>query len=260
MNSDILFLSIIQGVGEILPISSSVNLEFFSSLFNLKSYSFSLKIALHAGSLFTLLFYFRKEISDIFKGLFSRKTNLKDTYFNALLFGTIPVIGLGYLARDFVKEFDSNIVMGISSVFFGILLLIFDKMTCGRTRTDKVPVSPAKAFFIGCFQAIAVFPGVSRLGICITASRMLSLDRKKAIFFSLFLAIPPILGSLVLEIIDSIKSESSFLFSNDTLIGIALTMLVGISIIGACVKYMEKNGFLALTIYRVVIGILICFV
>lgn len=260
MNPEILLLSIIQGIGEILPISSSVNLHFFSYIFDIKTFSFSLKIALHAGSLLTLLFYFRKEIIDIFKGMCSRGGRLKDTYFLPLVLGTIPVVVLGYLARDFVKEFDSKIIMGVSSVFFGIILLIFDKLACGKTRMDKTPVSSGKAFFIGCFQAIAIFPGVSRLGICITASRMLSLDRKKAVFFSLFLAIPSILGSLSLEIFDSLKTGSNLLLSSDVLVGIALTMLFGIAIIGPCIKFMEKKGFLAITIYRIAIGTLICFI
>lgn len=260
MNIEILILSIIQGVAEILPISSSVNLQFFSSLFNLKSFSFLLKIALHAGSLITILFYFRTEITNILKGFFSKKIKLKDTYFFPLVIGTIPVVILGYLSRDFVKEFDSNIIMGVASVFFGILLLMFDKMACAKTRTDKSPVSISKAFFIGCFQAIAIFPGVSRLGICITSSRMLSLDRKKAIFFSLLLAIPSILGSLTLEIIESIKSEQNFVASNDILIGVALTTLIGIAIIGPAIKFMEKKGFVALTIYRIIVGLAICFI
>ena len=260
MNSEILFLSVIQGVGEILPISSSVNLHFFSSILDLKSFSFSLKIALHAGSLLTLLVYFRSEIMHIFRGLFSKKVRLRDTYFAPLLFGTIPAVCLGYVARDFVKEFNAPVIMGLSSVFFGILLLIFDRMACVKTRTDKAPVSVARAFFIGCFQAIAIFPGVSRLGICVTASRMLSIDRKKALFFSLFLAIPSILGALTLEILESCKTDSSVLFSQDSLYGVALTMLIGLAIIGPCVKFMEKSGFLALTIYRIAVGIIICFI
>lgn len=258
MDFNILFLSLIQGVSEILPISSSVNLHFFSSIFSINNFSFSLKIALHAGSLLTLILFFRKEICDIFKGIFSSR-KLSETHFFPLILGTIPVVIFGYFSRDFVKEFDSPKIMGVSSIFFGLILLVFDKLSCSKSRTDKNPVSLLKSFLIGCFQAIAIFPGVSRLGICITASRMFGLDRRKSIYFSLLLAIPSIGGSLVLELFDCYKKQSFVAFSNDSLIGIFLTSLIGLIAIYPCVKYMEKNGFFALTIYRIIIGLAICF-
>ena len=258
MDFNILFLSLIQGISEILPISSSVNLHFFSSIFNINNFSFSLKIALHAGSLLTLIVFFRKEIFDIFNGLFSQK-KLSETHFFPLIFGTIPVVIFGYLSRDFIKEFDAPKIMGISSILFGIILVVFDKLSCSKSRTDKTPIPLFKSFLIGCFQSIAIFPGVSRLGICITASRLFGLDRRKAIYFSLLLAIPSIFGSLVLELLDCYKTQSFAAFSNDSLIGIFLTTIIGLFAIFPCVKYMEKSGFLALTIYRVLIGSAICF-
>ena len=91
MNFDLLFLSLIQGVSEILPVSSSVNLHLFSRLLDIGSFSFSMKVALHAGSLLTFILYFRREIADVFLGLIRRK-RLSDTYFFALLFGTLPVV------------------------------------------------------------------------------------------------------------------------------------------------------------------------
>lgn len=254
MNSDIISLSVIQGISEILPISSSVNLYFFSHLLHIENFTFSLKIALHAGSLITLLVYFGKEIYDIFKGFFGKKS-LQDTHLIALIFGTIPVVILGYFAHDFVKEFDSPRVIGISSVIFGILLYVFDKFA-GISKIDKKNVPITKAFFIGCCQAIAIFPGVSRFGICITSARMLGLARKKAIDFSLMLAIPSICGSLVLEILNS-NTYTEFI-STESLSGIVLTALIGLIAILPCIRLMERKGFFPLMVYRVLIGTAIC--
>ena len=258
MDFNILSLSIIQGISEILPISSSVNLHFFSKVFGISDFSFSLKVALHAGSLITLFIYFGKEITDIFKGIFGMK-RLSETYFWPLFLGTIPVVIFGFLARDFVKEFDSPKVMGISCIVFGIALFLFDKLSA-RSRPDRRIISPFKSFFIGCCQTIAIFPGVSRLGICITASRMLDIDRKGAINFSLMLAIPSISGSLVLEIIECIKKSNFNVFANDSLLGIGLTAVIGIIAIVPCIRFMERQGFLALTIYRIIIGAAICLI
>lgn len=255
MDFGVFALSLVQGIGEILPISSSVNLHFVSKLFHIDSFSFSLKIALHAGSLIALLIYFQKEIINIFKQKFSKRT-----YFFPLIVGTIPVVIFGYFARDFVKEFDSPKIMGISSVLFGVLLFAADKFADTKNQTSKF-LSLSKAFVIGIFQAIAIFPGVSRLGICLTASRILNLSRKEAINFSLMLAIPSISGSLCLEIFEAFQSNNfQVLCSNANLQGALLTSIISFACLFPAVAFMNKRGFGALTLYRIIIGILICFV
>lgn len=258
MDFNIILLSFIQGISEILPISSSINLHFFSHIFNINTFSFSLKIALHTGSLIALMIFFRREIFDIFSGIFGSKS-IKNTHLLPLFFGTIPVVIIGYFARDYVKEFDSPKIMGILSILFGIILFLIDKLSYHKSRTDKNPISIAKAFIIGCFQTIAIFPGVSRLGICITASRMLGLDRKKSIYFSLFLAIPSILGSLTLELFECYQKHDFQIFSNDSLIGIISTAIISLLAMWYCIKYMENRGFGVLVLYRIVIGIITCF-
>jgi undecaprenyl-diphosphatase len=253
----ILLLGCIQGVSEILPISSSVNLVLLTALFGIQDFSFSLKIALHAGSLVAFIVYFRSEIKNIFKSFFSKSIKISQTYFWSLVFGTIPVVILGVLARDFVVEFDSRKVMGISSVLFGILLWIADRISANSC--NKRPVSVIKSFIIGCFQAISIFPGVSRLGITITASRILSIDRKKSIFFAMFIAIPSICGSLILEILDLFNRNDFSILQKDTLYGVGITAIVGILSIYPCVRIMERCGFLWIAIYRIVIGCVIAF-
>ncbi|MDR1233654.1 MAG: hypothetical protein LBJ92_00670 [Holosporales bacterium] len=260
MNTELLFLSITQGISEILPISSSVNLHFFAKLFHFDTFDFGTKIALHCGSLLTFLIYFGREVSDILKGLFVRNKKLKLTFFLPLVIGTIPVVILGYIARNFVKEFDSSFIMGISCAIFGGLLFIFDRLAGDSRRPSNTPPPSApKAFVIGCFQAISIFPGVSRLGICITACRFLNMDRKSSVLFSMLLAIPSICGSITLEVVENMKHNDHTMFSLDTCIGILLTMLVGLICIRPFVYYMKKKGFLHIAIYRIIIGLLLIF-
>jgi undecaprenyl-diphosphatase len=201
--------------------------------------------------------YFRRDIGSIFRAMFTRKNKLSDTYFWALVVGTLPVTILGYFAIDFVKEFDSKGVVGASCILFGCLLLVCDKLSIARARSgDRSRVSIPKAMIIGCFQAVSIFPGVSRLGICITAARILHIDRKKSIAFAMLLAIPSICGSMSLGIIDCYKHNNFAIFSMDSLIGVLLTMMIGIVIIFPCVRHMEKTGFTYLVIYRILMGIL----
>jgi undecaprenyl-diphosphatase len=184
---------------------------------------------------------------------------LSHTYFWHLILGTIPVVILGAFAHDFVVEFDSKRVMGISSMFFGVLLFAADKISISR---NKRPVSLTKSFIIGCFQAISVLPGVSRMGITITAARMLSIDRRKSISFAMFLAIPSICGSLVLELLTISKGAPKHdlaIFSRETLYGMLVTAIISILAIYPCVRLMEKYGFLWIAAYRVIIGCVIAF-
>jgi undecaprenyl-diphosphatase len=252
---NIVYLGVIQGIGEILPISSSVNLYFFSKILNIQSFSFFLKIALHFGSFITLLIYFRKELKDIAIGLLTKRKKLTDTYVLQLFAGTLPVVTLGIVAKRFIQEFDSPKVMGIFCAVFGLLLIVFDKLACKNSR--KVPVTLTKAFIIGVFQAMAVFPGISRLGICITAARMLSISRKNAIHFSLLLVIPSIFGSIILELF---QDEAFSTFNMDVLYGVLITAVIGILVIVPCIRYMERCGFVALGIYRAAIGLGLCFI
>jgi undecaprenyl-diphosphatase len=250
-------LGLVQGISEVLPISSSVNLYLFSKLCFVHDFSFSTKIALHAGSLIALLIFFNDDIHDILLGLFSNKKRLADTYFFQLVLGTIPVVITGLFARDYVMKFDSAIIMGVTSIIFGCLLVVFDKIS-PSTRT-KSNVSMLGALIIGCFQSISIIPGVSRLGICITGARMVSMPRKKALNFSLLLAIPSILGSITLEILDMYE-HAQISVSSGAFWGILTTAIVGLLFIRMSIRFMEKHGFFMIAIYRVVIGILICFV
>lgn len=257
MDSKIFIISFVQGIGELLPISSSVNMFAVQKIFHMDFFNFPLKIALHAGSLTALLLYFRKEIRNIFIGLFSKKKRIQDTYFPQLLIGTLPVVILGYLSRDYVKEFNDTSVMGISCILFGILLFIVDKISISKKHENTNNVPLIKAFLIGMFQSIAIFPGVSRLGISLTACRMLSFNRKRAIFFSMLLGIPSISCSLCLEIYKSYTERSTLLTTPNALTGMALTAVISCLAIVTCIRYMEKRGFFAIAVYRCLIGILI---
>ncbi|MDR1488151.1 MAG: undecaprenyl-diphosphate phosphatase [Holosporales bacterium] len=248
---NLLIMSFVQGIGEILPISSSINLFFAKKLFDVDFFNFSLKIALHAGSLIAILLYFGKEVLNIFKAFFVKERRLKESYFWHLVVGTIPVTILGYIGRDYVVQFNDKQTMGVLCIFFGIFLYIIDKLS---PLKSKKSITIPKAFIVGLFQAIAIFPGVSRLGITITACRMVGLDRKKSIFFALLLAIPSILGSLCLELF---KTSKIIFFSNIAMIGMGITALISIVAIIPCISFMEKKGFFAIMLYRCTIGMLI---
>ncbi|MDR0744474.1 MAG: hypothetical protein LBE97_00760 [Holosporales bacterium] len=251
-------LSCLQGVGELLPISSSVNLYLFSKFFNFNCPS-SLSVGLHLGSLITFLIYFRSDIVVIFKGMFSKRIALKDTYFYPLVIGTIPVVFGTIISGSFLEDFYSTRIMGISCIVFGLLLLFFDKFSITRSSSSKKGIPTWKAFVIGCFQSLAVLPGVSRLGVCLTASRMLSLDRRNSIHFSMLLAIPSILGAMVRLVYRRHNALDYDLFSTSTLWGVLSVAVIGLIFIRPVVIFLERKGFLIVVCYRIIIGTILCF-
>ena len=252
---EIIVLSTVQGIGEFLPISSSTNISLISKLLSFSDLSFSMKIALHGGSLLALLVYFRKAIFKIILGLFKNKVKLSNTAFNLMLFSTIPVIITGFIFNDFVKNFDIPLITSGLLIIFGIILYIIDKCNIGIKCKNNI----IQYLVIGCFQSIAIFPGVSRSGICITACRLLKMERSKAITMSLLLAIPSISGSLVLELINMYKNNTLNTLDINTLLAVFITALIGIVSIKPCIRYMEKHGFYALMWYRIIIGLILIF-
>lgn len=252
---EIIVLSIVQGIGEFLPISSSTNITLISRLLYFNDLSFSLKIALHCGSLLALLIYFRKVIYKIILGIFTNKVKLSNTAFYLMLLSTIPVIINGFIFNNFIRNFDIPLITGIIIIIFGIILYIVDKYNIGINCKNKI----LQYIIIGFFQSIAIFSGVSRSGICITGCRFLNIERSQSIKISLLLAIPSISGSLVLELINMYKNNTLNTLNINTLFAVLLTGLIGIISIKPCIKYMERNGFYALMWYRIIIGLVLIF-
>lgn len=248
---NIFILSLVQGITEFLPISSSTHLAIASKLFSISEFSFSLKIALHVGSLVALLIYFRKAIWQIILSLFTKRVKLSNTAFWLIVLGTLPTVIIGLLFHDFVKNLDSDVMcVGTMLISFGISLYSCDKFCETKTQNQYI-----RSLLIGLFQTIAILPGVSRLGICITAGRITGLNRNDAIQISMLLAIPAIFGSLVLELIkvDNIK----LLINSDALIGATLTSIIGILALTSCTRYMKRNGFKLLMWYRIILGLVL---
>lgn len=182
-----LFLGLLQGLTEFLPISSSGHLVLGQKFFNLQPPIF-FDILIHFGTLFAIIFYFFKD----FNKLKSKK------FLSLLIVGTLPAGIIGLFLREKLEIiFDSYSIVGFS--FLITALLLFSTKFISRQNKTIGKISWREAFFIGCFQALALLPGVSRSGATIVAGLFLGLKRQEAFSFSFFLAIPAIVGALLLE-------------------------------------------------------------
>ena len=190
---EILILSAIQGISEFLPISSSAHLILISSLYDLKSGSLLIDISLHLGSLFAIIFYFRKDLFDL-------KNNSK--LLQLIIIGSIPLIIFGYIlhSTELIYLLRNIKVIAWTTLFFGIILFFSDQRKTNKNISTNLDYKTI--IFIGIFQVLALIPGVSRAGITLTAARFLKFNRIDSSKISFLLSIPALTGASFLGLKD----------------------------------------------------------
>ena len=182
---EILILSLIQGVTEFLPISSSSHLIIASEYLKLEK-NLSLDVSLHIGSFLAVLVYFYKDVLSFYAN---------KILFLKIIISSMPVMltGIILIETNFIEKLRNIETIAWTTLVFGILLFISDKFKINKNI--KKDFNLKSAIFIGIFQILALIPGVSRSGIAITAARFLKFDRIDSAKISFLISIP-ILGAV----------------------------------------------------------------
>ena len=197
---EMLVLAVVQGIAEFLPISSSGHLVVLGDWLGVSDESPTVEIILHAGTLASILVVYWRRILDLI-GSDRRVIPI-------LVVGTIPAGVAGFIIKtQFKGILDDPLLTGFMFLVTGGLLLTLRWLPVGEQKYDKL--SWAQATIIGCFQAVALLPGISRSGSTIVGGRLLGLSRDDSVTFSFLLAIPAILGATVLTVKDVVEGESS---------------------------------------------------
>lgn len=240
--------AIIQGVTEFLPISSSLHLDVFNYFYKNSNYSLT---TLHFGTLLSVLAYFYKDIFFMIKDFFCFKT--QSYYFKKaclIIVATTPCMIVGFLLKN--KPLINNYkILGIISIIFAVLLMVVDKKSQANNKT----LSYKQAFFVGIMQCLAFIPGVSRLGITITAARLLKISRLDSVSFSIFLSIPTFFSAIMLSCVSGSINKEDFNF-----IQIFLTAIVGYFSIKLFLTYIKHFSLMPIMIYRILFGIFLLFI
>jgi len=241
-------LSIIQGVSEFIPVSSSAHLILFSKINNFNISSLQLDISLHLGSLIAIIFYFRKDLFN-----FTKNKSLAIL----IIVGSIPLIIIGYIfySTGLIDYFRNLKIIAWTTLIFGILLYFSDRSQI-KNKLD-IKLSYKNILIIGLFQVLAIVPGVSRSGIVITASRFLNFNRIDSSKIAFYLSIPALGGASFLGLKDIFKTgiilNSIFIYS------IILSFVISYLTIKYFLVYV-KNFNLNLFIYYRILLALILFV
>ncbi len=243
---EVLILSIVQGISEFLPVSSSAHLIVFSNIIDFSNKSLIFDVGLHLGSLLAILFYFRKELLNI-------RNDKK--LFNLLLIGSIPLILFGYIfyTTGIINSFRNLKIIAWTTLIFGLLMYFADTFNIKKKIEKDLTIK--SILIIGVMQVLAVIPGVSRSGITITAGRFLNFDRHDSTKISFYLSIPALMGASVLSLKDAVNENIEFNFF--LIISIILSFIFSYLTIKYFLIYTKKFSLNFFVIYRVVLSIII---
>ena len=239
-------LSIVQGVTEFIPVSSSAHLLIISRLSDFSVSNLQLDISLHLGSLLAIILFFRKELVNIINN---------KNIFLLIILGSVPLIVIGYLfySTNLIDQFRSLKVIAWTSLIFGILLYFADKVDLKKKISSDLNIK--SILIIGFFQILAIVPGVSRSGIVITASRFLKFDRVESSKIAFYLSIPALAGASFLGMKNALSNEFNlnliFIFS--TLSSFFVSYFT-IKYFLIYVKMFSLNFFV---IYRIILSIIL---
>lgn len=248
-------LGIIQGITEMLPISSSAHLIIIPMLLNWDIPEW-FDVALHTGTLFAIGIYFFKDWITLIKKGFNyavkKEKTVQGRMFWYIVIATIPGGIIGFvLDKYFEESFRRPIIISLALIVMGTILYLADKKSKNKITYEKMTLK--QTFLIGVSQALAFIPGVSRSGVTITTARLLGVKREAAAKFSFMLSAPIVLGATIFKLND-------FVFNIPCIIGILVSFIIGILFIKFLLNYIQKKDYKIFAIYRLIFGIIILFV
>ena len=255
--SHLILLSIIQGITEFLPISSSGHLILVPNLINLPDQGRVLDVSVHFGSFCAVILYLWREIFKMIIGITTIGNRSKKDLWLAIyiVLGSMPMIFVGYFIQNAELNWLRSIeIVAWSTLVFGIFLFVSDKFFLRVKRIEDLRLF--SVLIIGLFQIFAFLPGTSRSGITITAARLLGFERKEAAKFSLFLSIPAILGASFLEAVDLYYLNDTILSWNVFFVAL-LSFFISLSSIYIMMSWLTHSTFTPFVVYRLILGVIL---
>ena len=252
----IILLSLIQGVTEFLPISSSAHLVLPALLTDWPDQGLAFDIAVHLGTLTAVLVYFREEMRAFAVSgvrLVARRPADESTdLLLKLVVATVPIVIIGFALKGWVEtQLRSVLVIALATIFFAGVLWWAD-----RRRGGGHTVTWANAVVIGVAQVLALIPGTSRSGITITAALLVGLSRTSAARFSFLLSVPTILGAAVLAAADLLATGDDSRWT-ELLLGGSVAAISAFACIHLFIALVERTGMLPYVLYRLVLGLVL---
>lgn len=258
-----LILGIVQGITEFLPVSSSGHLVVLHDILKMGTVNnLAFDVALHIGTLLALIIYFRVDLLRYVVAVLElfipkrpiNRADLSDVLL--LIYASIPAALAGFLFAGFIEERLRNAWVVVGTLLVGAVLFFLVERF-GRHEHDFTGLGIGKALYIGCAQALALIPGVSRSGITIVAGMSVKLKRTEAAKFSFLLSIPAVFGAGVFEFFDISWSTLSSSALLSFIVGLTASFIVGYFVIKYFLRFLEHHKLNAFGWYRIGLAIII---
>lgn len=247
-------LGITQGITELLPISSSAHLVLIPHIFGWESQSTSFDIILHAGTLFALIVYFKKELILLITK-FKQQSNQK--LLINLIITTIPASVIGLLCNDFIEQnLKSLQVIVIMMITIGLIFLFTDKIIKSNNKNIS-QLSYKNSLIIGCTQILSFIRGTSRSGIMMIGGIVNGLSLDQSAKYAFLAGIPIIAGASIYQSIEFISEGFGNLELINIAIGFASAFISSLLAIKFTLSFLKNRGLAVFGIYRIIVGILI---
>ena len=250
-----IILGLVQGFAELLPVSSSAHLALAPFFLNFPDPGLAFDVALHAGTLLALVWYFRVEWMQMIASAWQiirtrRVTTVHDRRVVYLIVATIPGGIGGLLLNDYAEStFRSPALIATTLAVMGVVLWAVDRWSARVRAIEEVTLRDA--IIVGCAQVLALIPGVSRSGSTITAGRALQLDRPSAARFSLLMSMPITAAAVALKMPQAIRAEG---FSLPLIVGVLTAAISSWLAITVLLRYVSKHSFGVFAAYRLVLA------
>lgn len=263
-----IFLGILQGLTEFLPISSSAHIRIAGEFFS-KAHDPGARFTAitQIGTELAVLLFFRKDIKEIvvawIRHVVLRKTLTSDERIHArmgtlIIIGSVPIVVLGYFGQDVItNNLRSLWLIASVMIIFGVILGLAD--TYGKKVRTLDDLNAPHGILYGLAQSLALLPGVSRSGATIAMGRYLGYTREAALRYSFLLALPAVFGSGLFELKKAIgDTAATNVFSlSQTFIATVIAFIVGYAVIAWLLKFVMTKSFMPFIIYRIAVGTLV---
>lgn len=262
-----LILGIVQGLTELLPISSSAHLNLFPWIFGWNEISPSFDVALHIGTLFAIVLFFFKDWVNLIKGgynqVIKKKKSTDGKIFWYIVISTIPTgilcLVLDKLSEKLIEKLATTFsvqekliemfMIAIALIVMGIILYVVDKKS--KSEVEYKDITFKQSLWIAMSQALAAaFPGVSRSGITMTVGRGMGLKRESVAKYSFLLSTPVVVSAALVDLKD-------FVFGPAFFVGVFASFIVGVLVIKFLLNYLQKGSFKVFAVYRVILGLFV---
>ena len=252
-----LFLGLIEGLTEFLPISSTGHLILFGHLIDFQSDSGrAFEVVIQLGAILAVCWLLRQKIIELVKGFFSGDVHARRFAINVFV-AFLPAVVIGVLAVDFIKQvLFSPLVVAFALIIGGLIIFAVEAREYKPKTIEATDISFKQSILVGFAQCVAMVPGTSRSGATIIGGMLLGLSRKAATEFSFFLAMPTMLGAATYDLF-----RNANVLTSDNLVNISVgfmaAFVAALLVIKALVKFVEKHSLRVFAWYRIVLGILI---